>query len=208
MGPAASSDLRLAAQLTQPPDGSADTPASAPPAEKSGPHRLVEILGLVLATLAVALLLLLTVGPLVLPYRTLTVYSGSMEPTIHTGSVIVVLPVAAGDVKIGDIITFQRPVGRADLITHRVVEFENGPGGKSFITKGDANSASDGWRIPATGTGYRYWFGVPAVGYGLAWLQSPLGKFVFLLVPAAALGLILLYELWRPRRSARSGGRP
>lgn len=196
-----SSELRLAAQLTQPTAGSADANETASAAPSSPLYRLGELAGLVLATLAVAVVLLLTLGPLVLPYKTLTVYSGSMEPTIRTGSVIVVVPVAAADVKVGDIITFQRPVGRAELVTHRVVDVENARGEKSFITKGDANAASDGWRVPATGSGYRYWFGIPAIGYVFGWLQSPLGKILFLVIPAAALGVLVLYELWRPRGS-------
>jgi len=152
----------------------------------------------------IAFLLFLTVGPLVLPYKALVVYSGSMEPTIPVGSVVILTPVQATDVKVNDVITFQRPDNKAELVTHRVIAIESGPQGKAFVTKGDANNSADAWRVPAVGSGWRYQANVPYVGYLLAWLQSPLGRILFLVVPAAALGLLTLYELWAPRRTQRS----
>jgi len=68
----------------------------------------------------------------------------------------------------------------------RTVE-PDGKGGSQWITKGDHNSIPDSWRIPATGFGYRYAFAVPAVGYLLAMLQSPLGRICFILAPALLL---------------------
>jgi len=47
-------------------------------------------------------------------------------------------------------------------------------------------------------------FSIPYCGFVLVWLQSPLGRLLFLVIPAAALGLLTLYELWWPRR-ARPG---
>ena len=198
------SELRLPATLIQTPGGSPDLRERA----LSSPSPLLRVLGwigIAVATVAVVALLLLTVGPLVLPYKTLTVYSGSMEPTIHVGSVIVDTPVAAREVRIGDVITFQKPSDASQLVTHRVVAIETGPGGQSFVTKGDANSTSDGWRVPAAGNGYRYWFSIPSIGFLLVWLQSPFGRILFLVIPAGALGLLTLYELWWPRRAPEEG---
>jgi signal peptidase I len=199
-------DLRLPATLIQSPDDSLGTEETVVKPSSTVPTRLLSLLGIAFAALALIALVLLTLGPLVLPYKTLTVYSGSMEPAIHTGSVIVDVPVAAKDVKVGDIITFQKPSDATQLVTHRVVAVESGPGGSlSFITKGDANSASDSWRVPASGNGYKFWFSIPGIGFLLAWLQSPLGRILFLVIPAAALGLLTLYELWWPRRAAGAG---
>ena len=68
--------------------------------------------------LAVALVLALTV-PLAFSARPLTVLSGSMEPALKTGDVIVVQRKAPMGVRPGDIVTFREPGGRR-LITHRV----------------------------------------------------------------------------------------
>jgi signal peptidase I len=163
------------------------------------------ILGVAVIAVVVAFLLGLTVGPLVLPYKALVVYSGSMEPTIPVGSVVILTPVEASQVKVNDVITFQRPDNKSELVTHRVIAIESGPQGQQWVTKGDANTTADPWRVTAAGNGWRYNFNLPYIGYVLNWLQQPLGRILFLVVPAAALGLLTLYELWAPRRKPGKG---
>jgi signal peptidase len=201
----------LAATLQNPPQGEAQSvAASPPPAPRAAPRTrsigsaVGQAAGLIVLGVAVLFLLFLTVGPLLLPYKALTVYSGSMEPIIHTGSVAIDVPIAAQDVKVGDIITFVRPDNQNELVTHRVIAIETGPSGRQWITRGDANSVADPWRVAAAGVGYKYVFSIPYCGFVLVWLQSPLGRLLFLVIPAAALGLLTLYELWWPRR-ARPG---
>lgn len=167
---------------------------------RNGLGAILRWAGVGVVALAVIFLLALTVGPILLPYKVLTVYSGSMVPTIPVGSVVVDVPINAKDVKPGDIITFTRPDKQSELITHRVLTIEDGPAGRAFITRGDANNVQDAWRVPAVGTGYLYKFNIPLLGFVLVWLQSPLGRLLFLVIPAAALGLLTLYELWRPGR--------
>jgi hypothetical protein len=75
----------------------------------------------------------------------------------------------------------------------------NGPTGRYFETKGDANGAPDDWRIPAVGMGWVASFHVPVVGYVLADLQSTTARLLLLLIPALGLGLITLTEIWRDR---------
>ena len=95
-------ELRLAATLQNPPQGEAQSmPATPPsPAPRAAPRTrslgsaFGQAAGLVVLGVAVLFLLFLTVGPLVLPYKALTVYSGSMEPVIHTGSVAIDVPIA------------------------------------------------------------------------------------------------------------------
>jgi signal peptidase len=205
-------ELRLAATLENPPPGEAPSMAAPPPApaQQAAPRTrsigsaVGQAAGLVVLGIAVLFLLFLTVGPLLLPYKALTVYSGSMEPVIHTGSVAIDVPIKAEDVKVGDIITFVRPDNQNELVTHRVIQIETGPTGRQWVTRGDANSLADSWRVAAAGSGYKYIFAIPYCGFVLVWLQSPIGRLLFLVIPAAALGLLTLYELWWPRR-ARPG---
>jgi signal peptidase len=156
------------------------------------------ILVAIAAVVAVALLAV-TVGPRVLPYQALVVRSGSMSPTIPTGSIVFYHKVAATKVKVGDIIVFQKPGQTDEKVTHRVFKISNGANGRYFTTKGDANGAPDDWRVPAVGEGWVASFHIPTIGYILAGLESTLGRLLLLAVPAALLGLITLYEIWRDR---------
>jgi len=49
-----------------------------------------------------------------------TVMSGSMEPAIRTGDLIVAEHIALLDARPGDVVTFVDPLNRGRLITHRV----------------------------------------------------------------------------------------
>ena len=153
------------------------------------------------AALVAVALVAVTIGPRILPYQALVVRSGSMAPTIPTGSIVFYHRESAAKVKVGDIIVFQKPGNANEKVTHRVQSIGTGPNGRYFITKGDANGATDDWRIPAVGTGWVASFHIPAVGYVLAALESTLGRLLLLVIPAAALGLITLYEIWRDRGS-------
>ncbi len=158
---------------------------------------------LVLAVLAV---LSFGVGPQFLPYKVYTVLSGSMEPNLHVGSVVVLRPTPAEQIRIGDIITFQRPGRRGVFITHRVVNITKTNFGPAFITKGDANGVSDSWTIPVSGTGLKYWFDIPLLGFLFAILESPVGRICFILAPALILAAVLINELWQDEPK-REGGR-
>lgn len=94
---------------------------------------------------AVLVLLILACLPLTLPrlagYRLYTVVSGSMEPEIPLGSLVMVHDAEPADIVEGDIIAFYGAVDSAAVITHRVVG--NSPAMGEFITKGDANEERD-----------------------------------------------------------------
>lgn len=76
----------------------------------------------------------------------LTVVTGSMEPSLHTGDYIYVKKVPADELEVGDVITFRSEESDVSgkLVTHRIIEIT--PEG-DFITKGDANTIADSKRI-------------------------------------------------------------
>ena len=92
-----------------------------------------------------ALLGIVTVGvtlaAVLLGLRPLVVRSGSMEPTIHTGSMVLVRMVPARQVHVGDVVAVKRP--DRTTVTHRVLKVE--PRGSSTVLtlKGDANQDPD-----------------------------------------------------------------
>lgn len=130
----------------------------------------------ILATLiAVALILTHALGG-----RIVTVLSGSMEPTYHTGSLLFVRPVDPKEIQSGDVIAYM--VTDEIMVTHRVVEILNSNGNPQFRTKGDANSVADealvdGARVVGTPA-----FSVPLVGYAVNYAQHPPGIYVTMVV--------------------------
>ena len=178
-------------------------PAPAPASDRRGlvvAGRIASWLLVAAATIVALGLLAVSVGPRFLPYQALVVRSGSMSPTIPTGSIVFYTKIDAAKVKVGDVIVFAKPGQADEKVTHRVFQIGSSSTGPFFVTKGDANGAPDDWRIPAVGTGWIAAGHVPVLGYVLADLQSPAGRLLLLIVPAVLLGLITLYELVTERR--------
>lgn len=73
------------------------------------------------------------------------VVTGSMEPTIEVGAVLLAKEVDIADLKVGDIICFfSREAGHFDMIiTHRIVDIVTESGTILLETRGDANLVSD-----------------------------------------------------------------
>jgi len=154
---------------------------------------------MVAAGLVVLGLVAITIGPRFLPYQALIVRSGSMSPTIPTGSIVFYTKISSAKVKVGDIIAFSKPGDPTEKVTHRVYQIGHGATGEYFVTKGDANGTPDDWRVPAVGTGWLARFHVAGIGYALVYLHSTLARLLLLVIPAILLGAITLYEIWQDR---------
>jgi len=107
-------------------------------------------------------------------FRLAPVLSGSMSPSIPTGSLVFAEPVPTSDVSVGDVILFNAPTDGNPLTMHRIYEEQEAEGkGKVYITKGDANDAPDAWRIRLRGaTAWRVVHHVPKAGTILGWLTG------------------------------------
>lgn len=95
-----------------------------------------------------------------------TIISGSMEPYLSPGTLVVVRPVDPKDVAVGDVVTVQLESGKDTVVTHRVTEVQYRLDGQlQFITKGDANDIADSEpRLPVQIRG-EVWYHVPYLGY-------------------------------------------
>lgn len=137
----------------------------------------------------------LVVGPHTGRYRTLTVLTASMRPTIPPGSVIVVRPTPVEDLRVGDIVTYSAPLPDHRLVTHRVVKVVR-PG--VVQTRGDANNTPDPWLAELKGaTIWKVQGQVPGLGYLIETLRSPVAHaltVVLTLVIGVAAGL---RAIWR-----------
>ena len=150
--------------------------------------------------------LLLAVGvPNLFHAKSLTVMSGSMEPTIGTGDVVVARQIPPMDARVGDIVTFRDPLNHDRLITHRVREIHVLQNKVIFVTKGDANTSTEHWVVPVDGTIGRVAFHVPRLGYFMVWIHSTFGLLLLIVLPTLVLGASELWNLWRPRGAHEPG---
>lgn len=117
----------------------------------------------------------------------LVVLSGSMSPQFDMGSVILVKPVEAEEIKMGDIITFKGFAGSEELTTHRVVGIHQKTDGPEFITKGDANRTDDPDPVPAKNFIGRVSLSIPYLGYFMNFSQTKYGLLLLIVVPGALL---------------------
>ena len=141
--------------------------------------------------------------PGLLGFHPLTVLSGSMEPAIHTGDVVVAQEISALEARIGDVVVFRDPDDQRILITHRVRAIRVASGVVHFTTKGDANNTVERWTVPADGSVGLVRFDVRRLGFALVWGSSRAGRLMLLVLPALLIGAHELLRIWRPQ----SGGR-
>jgi signal peptidase len=130
-------------------------------------------------------------------YQTFTILSGSMEPAIATGDLVVDERISAQDARVGDVITFLEP-GTRRLVTHRLVHKRIARDRAYMRTRGDANNAPERWSIPANGQMGRVAFRVPKGGYASAYVHQRDLQLMLVVVPAVLLGILQLIRIWAP----------
>lgn len=129
-------------------------------------------------------------------YRPLVVRSDSMAPAIRTGDIILTEVVQPGEVRVGDVVTFQDPSRAGELVTHRVTERSRQGPVFSFVTRGDANTGEERWSIGADGTVGTLAFRVPGAGYLTTWLATPWVRTALLGLVAVLLAVVSIRWIW------------
>lgn len=165
--------------------------------------RVVRVAGRTVVRLGVALSLLVLVaigiGPLTGRYRVVTVLSASMSPRLSVGSLAISTPEPLDQVHVGQIITFQAPIGDHWVITHRVIEVVSDGVHPRVRTKGDANTAPDPWIARLNrGPIWQVRTVVPALGTGVRVLRSRWIHVASVLIAPALLVIVSLQAIWRP----------
>ncbi len=149
---------------------------------------------------ALVLVLAVAVGivPMFFGFRTFVVVSGSMEPTIATGSVAIAAPIPTQNLQVGDVIAFS-PSSEATLpIIHRIVKIDERDGVRYVTTRGDANTSDDA-PLALPSKGLLVIATIPLVGYAVYYAAQPFGTLVLVWAP-----LILLAVLWLKDRVVKS----
>lgn len=162
--------------------------------------RIARILGgsiLNVAALGGLVCLVLVVLAFTLNISLIMFKTGSMSPTIPAGSLSMVREIPAAEIKVGDVVTVDRPA--ALPITHRVTSVAPGPADHERIItmKGDANEAED--PFPYTVESVRIVLAsLPNLAHGVVWLSQPWVMAVLTIGSSA----LVTWAFWPRERSA------
>lgn len=160
--------------------------------------------------LLVAALLIACLATQFWGYHVLTVQSGSMEPALSRGSIVVTRPIRGDKVQRGDVILYRLDNGMSIIhrvtginrITLNLIDSKTGESDTAithqFTTRGDANASPDRAAVDERAVDGKLWLTVPAIsglpgGLDLRWF------FV-----GAAVGLTATWAGWESTRWKRS----
>jgi len=160
-------------------------------------NKQIKTIGNILYTILIVFVLFI-VGGTVLSvtqapggFRMFVVMSGSMEPKIKTGSVVLIKDMPSYN--INDVITFLAAPGASikkpdSTVTHRIIDINEG----TIITKGDANKAQDISSIENNQILGKVIIAFPYFGYLFSFSKTQAGFILLIVIPAV---LVVYNEL-------------
>ena len=122
------------------------------------------------------------------------IFGSSMEPALQSGSLMMIEPIEAKDVKVGDIIVYNVPsliqdtYGYPPVVAHRVIKILTEPG-FYFRTKGD-NTGEDPFSVRPQDVRGTVGDQIPYLGLPLLFFQSQQGT-IFVIVALSLLAFFL-----------------
>lgn len=135
-------------------------------------------------------------------FKPFIVLSGSMEPTIKAGDLIITKKIDPKNIKVGDIISFR--VEEDVVVSHRVTGIQT-EGELTFSTKGDANIGMDAVSASSKDIEGIYIWRAAGLGRFAMFLQTPIGMLIFVVTP---LCLFIIYDIVsRSRRGNKKSAR-
>ena len=139
-------------------------------------YNLLFVLLLISATF-----ILLTTYDAIPGYNFYVVMSGSMEPAIHTGSVVGIKEEDSYDLQ--NIVTVTQPNNPSETYTHRIVE-KTTEDTTTYKTKGDANKAADPDPVSEEQILGKVFASIPLIGYLVHFAKQPTGFILMIIVPS------------------------
>lgn len=115
-----------------------------------------------------------------LGYRLYIVLSGSMQPSLEIGDIVVAKKTNEENIDKGDIITFIDESG--NTITHRAIDVIINDGKKCYQTKGDNNNSKDVGLVTIENVRGKYAFKIPKVGGIISNIVTPTGLMIAILL--------------------------
>lgn len=120
---------------------------------------------------------------------TYTVATGSMEPTIKTGSIV--FSSKQKDIKKGDIIVFESSTDSDITISHRVVDIVE----DKYQTKGDNNMEEDNSLVSQEQVKGRVLLSIPYVGSAIDWMKTITGFITLIVLPGLVFAVLQFMKI-------------
>ncbi len=163
-----------AAAVAKPvPEPAREIPAPEPEPKKRRRVRVFVVAETIVITLGIAFLVLGRAGFVGSPISYVVVSGHSMEPTFHTGDVVVLR--ASGSYRKGEVIGYKVPAGGPGaglIVIHRVI---GGNAREGYLVRGDNKQFTDPWRPrPGDVVGHELLM-VPKIGLAIRYIRSPMG---------------------------------
>lgn len=127
------------------------------------------------------------------PVQYVVVVGQSMEPTLHSGDLVVIR--RQDEYAVGDIVSIETPIGP---VMHRIV---GGNGDEGFVSQGDNNEITDPWSPTTSEIVGKLWLRFPG-GANFQWAVR-----LTLVLGLVALGALTWYVMAK-RRNAMAPGPP
>lgn len=118
--------------------------------------------------------------PSVFGVKMFVVTTGSMEPTIKPGDLILSKKIDSKNLKEQDIISFSEG---ETVVTHRIEKIESENNKLYFSTKGDNNNEYDMGRVEDINVEGIYFKCIPNMGNVVLFMQSKFGMILIMVVP-------------------------
>lgn len=123
--------------------------------KKQRVNKIKRYIDIVMYVILIPLLIynsLLIIQAIIMPEKTFsflgmkayTIISGSMEPNLNIGDIVIINNIKEEKLNVGDIISFRE--GRS-VVTHRILDIESNGEKKRYKTKGDNNNREDSGTI-------------------------------------------------------------
>jgi signal peptidase I len=138
----------------------------------------------------------------------LVVVSGSMQPEIRRGDLLLAVPVAVADVEVGEVASLPSE-STGDLVTHRVTAVSRDGPDHLIEMAGDANKVTDPepYRVEADATVLQPVLTIPAAGDAVILLARPTVAIPLAVAVLAMIGLSLVPPR-PPARHLATAGEP
>lgn len=116
----------------------------------------------------------------ILGYKPYIVLSGSMEPKLQIGDLVISKKIKKENIKIGDIITFEDE--NKSVITHRIIDTIVKDGKTFYQTKGDNNNTKDIGLVSFKNIKGKYVFKISKLGRVITTIMTPNGIIIVVLI--------------------------